>query len=602
MASGDLRRALGYVAPYRARLGLVLLLSLVSTALSLYTPYLSRSLVDRGLIGRDLAALVRVVAAFAALTLAGYVLNVWSGLRYTRVSADILFDMRLAVFRHLQRLSPRFFARTPLGQIASRINGDVGEIQRIVAEVALAWVGNVLFLVGTVVILVALDPVLFLVSLAVIPLVLWSLMRYRPRLELAIGDMRESSAAIGSFLLESLMGMKLVVAANAQEREVARFRARNDAFVDSLMRMRRLAYRAGGLPGLILAAGSASVFLVGGWRVIDGVISMGTLVAFVAYQMRLFGPIQGLMGLYSSIAAARVSLRRVHEILDAPIDVVEQPDARSLAQVRGEIQFENVSFGFDRGEPVLDGVSLAIQAGSCVAIVGPSGVGKSTLADLLVRHLDPQSGRILLDGTDLRSLRLADIRRHVAVVDQDPFVLNASLFENVRYARPDASAQAVRAAALAAGLGELLERLPDGLGTAAGERGRALSAGERQRLSIARALLADPAVLVLDEATGSLDPAAEALVVSGYEQAMRGRTTILVTHRLELARRADSIVLLRNGRVAECGAADDLLARRGAVAEHFAPLQPVGRGRAFSVGRFAARRSHWQRRSRRDCR
>ncbi len=576
MASGDLRRALGYVAPYRARLGLVLLLSLVSTALSLYTPYLSRSLVDRGLIGRDLAALVRVVAAFAALTLAGYVLNVWSGLRYTRVSADILFDMRLAVFRHLQRLSPRFFARTPLGQIASRINSDVGEIQRIVAEVALAWVGNVLFLVGTVVILVALDPVLFLVSLAVIPLVLWSLMRYRPRLELAIGDMRESSAAIGSFLLESLMGMKLVVAANAQEREVARFRARNDAFVDSLMRMRRLAYRAGGLPGLILAAGSASVFLVGGWRVIDGVISMGTLVAFVAYQMRLFGPIQGLMGLYSSIAAARVSLRRVHEILDAPIDVVEQPDARSLAQVRGEIQFENVSFGFDRGEPVLDGVSLAIQAGSCVAIVGPSGVGKSTLADLLVRHLDPQSGRILLDGTDLRSLRLADIRRQVAVVDQDPFVLNASLFENVRYARPDASAQAVRAAALAAGLGELLERLPDGLGTAAGERGRALSAGERQRLSIARALLADPAVLVLDEATGSLDPAAEALVVSGYEQAMRGRTTILVTHRLELARRADSIVLLRNGRVAECGAADDLLARRGAVAEHFAPLQPVG--------------------------
>ena len=227
MASGELRRALGYVAPYRARLGLVLLLSLVSTALSLYTPYLSRSLVDRGLIGRDLAALVRVVAAFAALTLAGYVLNVWSGLRYTRVSADILFDMRLAVFRHLQRLSPRFFARTPLGQIASRINSDVGEIQRIAAEVALAWVGNVLFLIGTVVILVALDPVLFLVSLAVIPLVLWSLMRYRPRLELAIGDVRESSAAIGSFLLESLMGMKLVVAANAQEREVARFRERN---------------------------------------------------------------------------------------------------------------------------------------------------------------------------------------------------------------------------------------------------------------------------------------------------------------------------------------------------------------------------------------
>lgn len=576
MASGDFRRALGYVVPYRARLGVILLLSLLSTGLSLYTPYLSRSLVDRGLIGRDPAALLRVVLTFAALTLASYALNVWSGLRYTRVSADILFDMRLAVFRHLQRLSPRFFARTPLGQIASRINSDVGEIQRIAAEIALAWIGNVLFLAGTIIILIALDPVLFLVSVACLPLVVWSLMRYRPRLEQAIADMRETSAAVGSFLLESLIGMRLVVAANAQEREVARFRQRNDAFVESLMSMKRLAYRAGGLPGLILAAGSAAVFLVGGWRVIGGVISMGTLVAFVAYQMRLFGPIQSLMGLYSSVAAARVSLRRVHEILDAPVDVVESPDAIAMTRVRGDVRFDNVSFGFDRGEPVLDAVSLDIRAGTCVAIVGPSGVGKSTVADLLVRYLDPQAGCILLDGTDVRSIQLADLRRHVAVVEQEPFVLNASLHENIRFARPGASNDDVRDAALAAGLGELLARLPDGLATLAGERGRALSAGERQRLSIARALLADPAILVLDEATGSLDPAAEALVVSGYEQAMRGRTTILVTHRLELARRADAIVLLRNGRVAEHGTPDELLARQGAFAEHFAQLQPVG--------------------------
>ncbi|HEX4469654.1 MAG TPA: ATP-binding cassette domain-containing protein, partial [Gemmatimonadaceae bacterium] len=265
----------------------------------------------------------------------------------------------------------------------------------------------------------------------------------------------------------------------------------------------------------------------------------------------------------------RVSLRRVHEILDAPVDVVEQPDAVPLLTAQGAIRFENVTYTFDRGERVLDGLTLDIAAGQCVAIVGPSGVGKSTIADLLVRHFDPESGRVLLDGHDLRRLCLADVRRLVAVVDQDPFILNASLLENIRYARPNATDAEVRSAARAAALERMIDRIPAGLETTAGERGRALSAGERQRLSIARALLADPKVLVLDEATGSLDPAAEALVVSGYERVMAGRTTILVTHRLDVARRADFIVVLRDGRVAERGVPSELLARRSVAAQHF---------------------------------
>jgi ATP-binding cassette, subfamily B, bacterial len=571
----DFRRALGYVAPYWRRLAVVLVLSLIGTGLSLWLPYLSKSLVDRALIGRDVDALFRTVGLLAGITLASFALNVASGLRYTRVSAEILFDMRLALFRHLQRLSPRFYASMPLGQIASRINTDMGEIQRVAAEVALAWISNVVFLVGTVVILVSLDAPLFLLSLLVVPPALWSLVRYRRQLEDSVAVMRDRSAGIGSFLIETLQGMKLIVSLNAQDREVGRFRERNDAFIDSLMHMRRLTYLSGGLPGLLISAGSAAVFLYGGWRVINGTITMGTLVAFVAYQMRLLGPVQAMMGLYASLATARVSLRRVHEIFDTPADVNEDPAAIPLPNVKGAVRFDDVSVAFDRGVPVLDRVTVEVAAGERVAMVGASGVGKSTIADLLVRHIDPGSGRVMLDGHDLRALSIADLRRHVVVVDQDPFLFNASIAENIRYARPDVSEADVLAAARAAGLGELIDRSPLGIATAVGERGRALSAGERQRVAIARAFLTDPAVLVLDEATGALDPATEAQVVSGYEAIMRGRTTIVISHRLELARRASRVVVLERGRVVEDGPAALLATRGGAFAGLFGALQPV---------------------------
>ena len=566
----DVRRVLGYVAPYRRPLVLVLVLSLVSTALALFLPYLFRAFIDRALVGRDSAALARIVVQFFAITLASFALNVVSGLRYTKVSADILFDMRLALFRHLQALPPRFYAHMPLGQIVSRLNNDIGEIQRVATDVALAWVSNVLFLIGTVVILLLLDPLLFATSLALLPAALWALVKYRKRLEGSITVLREESAGIGTFLIDTLLAMKLVVGMNAQEREVARFRARNDSFVRALMAMRTLTYFAGGLPGLLLSLGTAAVFLVGGWRVISGAITMGTLVAFMAYQVRLLGPIQGLMGLYASVATARVSLRRVHEILDAPIEVVERSDAVPLASVRGELTFRNVTFSFDRKTPVLDGVSLTVQPGEHVAIVGPSGVGKSTIADLLARHMDPEFGTVCLDGHDLTSLKLADVRRHVLVVDQDPFVFNTTIEANIRFARPDAAPADVLEAVRASGLGELVARVPEGLNTIVGERGRALSAGERQRLAIARAFLADPAVLVLDEATGALDPATEAQVVSGYEAVMRGRTTIVITHRLTLAQRADRVIRLADGKIADDGTPAELMTRDGAFAELFA--------------------------------
>jgi ATP-binding cassette subfamily B protein len=563
------RRALAYVQPYAGALVPVVVLSLASTGLSLVLPYLSKVLVDDAILAGDFPLLLRLVGLFIAIPVVSFGLNVFSGMRYTRVSADILFDMRLELYRHLQRLSPRFYARTPLGDIVSRINGDIGEIQRVVSEAALAWFGQLVALVGTVALLLTLDWQLFLVSTLVMPPSLFALIRYRRELEGRVTTLRERSADIGSFLIETLQGMRAVVGANAQEREVARFRGRNDSFVDALLSMRLFTYLAGGLPGLLLTAGTSLVFLYGGWRVIEGATTLGTLVAFMAYQARLMGPIQGLMGIYTNLATARASLVRVHDVLDSEPDVVEATEPLALRSCRGHVRFEGVHFRFGRGSEGLAGVDLDIPSGQLVAMVGASGSGKSTLADLLSRQADPDEGRVLLDGTDVRAIALRDVRQAVHVVEQDPFLFHVSVADNVRYARPEASDAEVRDAIRAAGLDELVDALPDGVDTVVGERGRQLSAGERQRLAIARAFLADPAVLVMDEATGALDPSSEAAVLQGYDRVMKGRTTILITHRLDLARQAERVVVLKAGRIEEDGPPEILEAEGPAFRDLF---------------------------------
>jgi ATP-binding cassette subfamily B protein len=563
------RLPLRYLRPYWPQLALILTISLISTSISLWLPYLTKLLVDDALVARNAQALRQVVVLFLLSGAVGFVLNVVSGLAYTRVSAAILFDMRRDLYEHLQRLSPRFYASARIGDIISRINNDIGEIQRVAAETALAWFGNVLFLVGSAAVLIWLDWKLFLVGIAVLPPAAWALSRYRRVLEARTGEMRTRSADIGSFLIDTLQGMRTVVASSAEQREVQRFSRLNDAFVATLMGLQRTHYIAGATPSLLVSVGVAAVFAYGGWRVVEGTMSLGTLAAVMVYQARIVAPMQALMGLYGAIATARVSWRRVAELLETRPDVTDAPDARPLPAVRGEIEFDGVTLAHPRGGLLLDQVSFRVPAGSTFAIVGPSGGGKSTIADLIVRLLDPDAGVVRLDGQDVRSLRLHDVRRQIQSVEQIPVLFHASIADNVRYVNPEATDADVDRALESAGLAAFVARLPEGVGTIVGDRGFAVSAGERQRLALARAFLSEPAVLVLDEPSSALDPVAERQIIEGTRRVMRGGTTILISHRLDLVRAADYAVVLDGAQVVQRGTPAELEARAGEFATLF---------------------------------
>jgi ATP-binding cassette subfamily B protein len=546
---GEYRRLKVFVRPYWGRLAVILCIGLLSTLLGLTQPFISKLLIDDALLHRNWARLLQVAGLMFGATVLGFALNILSSYQYVRASAAMLFDMRLALYRHLQTLSPRFYAKWRLGDLVSRLNNDIGEVQRVSADSILSVLSNVVFLAGSIVMMLWLNWKLFLASTVLVPLCLYTFIHYQHRLTVLTKELRERGADVGSLFVETLIGIRSVVAANAGEYEAQRFGTQNGRFVAALLRLQMASFLSGGLPGTILTVSTAVVFLYGGKMIIDGKMTIGTLVAFMAYHTRLLSPVQNMMGLSASLAAARVSLRRIFEILDTPAEVVEKPGALALAPIRNRIVFEEVMLRHDR-EGVLKGVTCEIEAGTFCAILGPSGAGKSTIADLLVRFLDPDTGRITVDGSDLRDVRLEDLRREIILVDQLPHLFNCSIAENISYSRPESTREQIEAAGREAGLDEMIQRLPHGYETRTGERGLALSAGERQRIALARALLRNPSVLILDEPTSALDPETERIVAKNLQQSLRGRTVIVITHRPALAEIADTVLQLRDGKIA----------------------------------------------------
>lgn len=550
-----------FLRPYAPKLGLVLVVSLISTGLGLIQPYITKLLIDHALLDRNMTVLVQVAGLMFAATILGFALNVVASYRYVSISAAMLFDMRVALFRHLQTLSPRFYARFRLGDLMSRINTDVGEVQRVTADSLLSVLSNVVFFVGSVGLMLMLNWKLFLVSVILVPACLFAFTYYQRKLTALTGEMRERSADLGSLFVDTILGMRVVSSLQAGEHETARFRKGNDAFVNAMLRMQVTSFMAGALPGTILTAATASVILYGGWLIMHDQMTIGALVAFMAYHMRLLSPIQVLMGLASSLATARVSLGRIFELLDTPAEVQEPTHPHRLTRIRQSLRFEHVHMRYDR-EPVLQDVSLEIPQGAFVAILGPSGAGKSTLADLMVRQLDPDQGRVLIDGVDIRDFALKDLRREILLVDQSPYLFNETIAANIAFALPEATREDIEAAGRQAGLDELIRRLPEGYDTRTGERGMALSAGERQRISLARALLRRPSILILDEPTSALDIKTEAIIAANLRASLPDATIVVITHKPALAQIADTIITVEGGRaeISRSPAAPELVA------------------------------------------
>ncbi len=551
----DERQALawlfGFVWPERRRLALVLFLALVGTALVLAQPLFTRALIDDGILAGDFATTLRVAAAMLAIALLAALVGGLNRYQHVLLSANVLFALRLALFRHLTRLSPAFYARWRGGDLLARLDGDVAEIQRFAVDALLAAVSATLGLIGALALMLGLSWQLSLIAFVLLPLEFIFLRRMRPRIDATTRALRERGSDLSAFLVERLGSMKFIQQTAAEEREAARLDDLQNEFRGDLLRQQMVGYLSGAVPGLMTTASNALVFILGGWLVIEGRLTLGTLIAFTAYLSRATGPIQTLLGLYVAARRALVSLQRVRELARQKPAVTSPALPTPLpASARGAIRFERVRFAHDAID-ILKAADLTIAPGEKVGLIGLSGAGKTTLIDLLQRHYDPLEGRILLDGIDLRELDLAEVRRRIAVVAQDTVLLKGSLLDNLRYAAPQATPAQIEDAARRAQVDDFARRLPDGYATDVGTAGRLLSGGERQRIAIARALLQDPLVLVLDEATAAVDPATEARIIEAVDELFGGRTRLVISHRPGTLAGVDRLIELRDGRLIE---------------------------------------------------
>jgi ATP-binding cassette subfamily B protein len=543
---------LGFVRPHLGRAAFVLALSLLATGLALVQPFITKFLIDDGLLAGNMTVVIWLCGLMVGAGVLGAALGGLNQWHYITLSGRILFALREAVYRHLQRLSPAFYARASGGDLLARLDGDIGEIQRFSVDAPLALVNGVIALAGALAFMLWLSWPLALLAFVLLPAEVAFLRFMRPRVETRTRRLRERASTVTGFFFDTLAAMKFIQAVGAEPREADRLQGLNADYLRDLLRLQMTNFVTATVPNLMTSASTAIVFIVGGYLTIQGELTLGTLIAFSAYLARATGPVQTLLGIYVAVMRARVSLTRVEEMTRVAPAVSAPARPQPLpAEARGVIRFEDVRFAYDAAAgPVLDSASADIPAGAMVAIVGASGIGKTTLIDLLHRHYDPQGGRILLDGVDLRELDLAELRRRVAVVAQDTVLLPGTIADNIRYARPEAGDTALRRAAEQAQVDAFVREMPEGYDTQVGARGTALSGGQRQRVAIARALLQEPLVLVLDEATSAVDASAEARIAGAIAELFGDRTRLVISHRSEILADADLVLELKDGRLA----------------------------------------------------
>ncbi len=547
-----------FVKPYIRRIGFIFLLSSFGTVLGLLWPLFTKILIDDVLLARNVSLLFTLCGIMLGVTVLGYGIGAVNRYLYTQVTARVLFALRQHLFSHLQKLSLRFHTQMKVGDLLSRLNTDIAEIQSVLTDAAFTFVTNIFVLIATVGFLIWLNWQLFLISLLVIPIQMYGVRKIQPPMVAQTRQVRELNASISAFLVESLSAIKFIKQFGVERIQLGRLGRLGEQFVRVVTRFEMLGYIGSMTATATTFLGSILVTLYGGYLVIEGQMSVGGLVAFSAYQSRAFSPIQVLMDLYLRIERAGVSVDRVFEFLDIGKEYTEPSGGTlQLEDFRGEVEFCDVSFGYHINataletdpELVLRRVNFRVAAGQRLTILGSSGTGKSTLVDLLVRLYEPQAGTIRLDGHDLGEFDLGWLRQHVVVIGYEPFLFHASILENVSYASPEAGREEIIAAVKAVGLHEFVTALPDGYDTTVGERGARLSAGQRQRIALARAILKKPRILVLDEAMSGLDVESEADVRQALSALMQDCTTLVVTHRFTSLHAEDAVLVLKKGAV-----------------------------------------------------
>jgi ATP-binding cassette, subfamily B, bacterial len=518
-----------------------------------------------------LGACAALVVIYAALGAA----NVWANITTVRIGQRMVRDLRSDLYAHLHRLSMAFHSRAQAGDLLYRVTADTFALQALTMNCLFPAASALILLIGMSAVMVHLDAELTLLALGVCPLLLLAIGRLNRRISAAAGEMRERESEVLGVVQRAMGAMRVIQAFTREEDEHRRFMTASERSLTAGLRLYTLQTFYSGVVNLVIALGTAAVVWMGARHVLDSTLTVGSLVVFISYLAALYGPINDMFQVYGLALSARVGVGRVLDVLDVERDLPDGDRAFPAEGARGEVAWEGVDFQYaTSGGPLIRDVTLCVAPGQRVAVVGSTGAGKSTLLSLLPRFYDPTRGRVLVDGRDVREYKLASLRRQIAMVPQPPLLFPVSLRENIAFGRPDARMEEIIAAAKAARIHEMIAKLPRGYDTNVAEQGVTLSEGEKQRLTIARAILRDSPILILDEPTSALDPETEALVMVALERLQTGRTTFIIAHRLSTVRTADLIVVIKDGRIVEQGTLAELVALKGAFATMYGEPEP----------------------------